>query len=1167
MRILRLDLIAFGPFTDASLDFRDATSGFHLVFGPNEAGKSSALRALRQMLFGIPTRTADDFLHPYGKLRIGCLIEGPDGRRLEIIRRKGRTHTLRGADDITVVEESRLRSLLGGMDEGLFATMFGIDHAGLAEGGRAILQGAGDAGQILFAAGAGIAHFREVLGNLKAEAEALFKPGAQKPVINAAIAEFQKVRKALREAQLPDQEWALHDQALREAAERKARIDAELERETRGRNRLVRVRDALPAMARHRELADLHETVKKAVLLPADFGERHLSAVDALRVAESRASRSRQRIGELRRDLEGMAVPEGMVDTAGAVESLFQEAGSIQKAAADRLRLAGLLSSARIEARERLRALGREVPLDQADTLRVRKPAALRIQELTARYERIQTRKAGIAEEIGKLTLRTERIRGELAELPAPVDHTGLKQAAAEAGAAADLESRAEALQREVREAEDRIGVALSRLTLWTGPPEALERLPLPSTETVDAFEVRLRSLDDRLEKHLTEATSLSQRLVEIDAELRRLALTGDVPTEADLEGARARRDQAFRELREAWEHGAAREESRADRYEALVRDADDLSDRLRREAGRVAAKAALLSEQERLLARSRQAGAASEAAEAEAAEAREAWFGLWKAAGIHPLSPREMRGWLQHQAELTNRIAGLRDRRAEAAGLRSRIEDCRQSIAVHIGTPPEREAPLPGLSRLLARARAAISRNDVLEARTSKLSEDLAQRMEELREAKNRADRAAEDEADWRRQWEEAVRPLGLDGDASPAQAGSILSELDGLFDKIREADVLASRIRGIDRDADAFGERVGRFVASHAPDLLALAPTQAVRELYARLGRALKIKAAREEMERQLSQEQEALREASDQVHEARSRLEALCREAGCDGPEGLRGAEALSEARRRTEADLERIEAQLRSLSGGQTLSAFLADAASVDPDTIDLQLARMDEAVARLEREKSALDQAIGGHRAELAKMDGGHQAADLAEQGQALVASLRADAERYLSLKLSAALLNRAMERYREKNQGPIVERASRLFSHMTLGSFAGLRLEVDEAGGVVIAGIRPGGREAVLVSGMSDGTADQLYLAVRLASIEAFLRHNAPLPFIVDDILVQFDDQRAGATLEALLELSRETQVIFFTHHRHLVDLARSRLDGVVDILSLDPRNPGIAAG
>jgi uncharacterized protein YhaN len=77
---------------------------------------------------------------------------------------------------------------------------------------------------------------------------------------------------------------------------------------------------------------------------------------------------------------------------------------------------------------------------------------------------------------------------------------------------------------------------------------------------------------------------------------------------------------------------------------------------------------------------------------------------------------------------------------------------------------------------------------------------------------------------------------------------------------------------------------------------------------------------------------------------------------------------------------------------------------------------------------------------------------------------------------------------------------------------------------------------------------MSDGTCDQLYLALRLASLEAWLDHHEPLPFIVDDVLLTFDDERAAAALGVLADLSARTQVIFFTHHQHLIEIAQQHL-------------------
>jgi uncharacterized protein YhaN len=75
---------------------------------------------------------------------------------------------------------------------------------------------------------------------------------------------------------------------------------------------------------------------------------------------------------------------------------------------------------------------------------------------------------------------------------------------------------------------------------------------------------------------------------------------------------------------------------------------------------------------------------------------------------------------------------------------------------------------------------------------------------------------------------------------------------------------------------------------------------------------------------------------------------------------------------------------------------------------------------------------------------------------------------------------------------------------------------------------------------------MSDGTVDQLYLALRLAAITEYVQNSSPMPLIIDDLFINFDDDRAVAGFKALADLSNKTQVLFFTHHIHLVKLAKN---------------------
>jgi len=218
-------------------------------------------------------------------------------------------------------------------------------------------------------------------------------------------------------------------------------------------------------------------------------------------------------------------------------------------------------------------------------------------------------------------------------------------------------------------------------------------------------------------------------------------------------------------------------------------------------------------------------------------------------------------------------------------------------------------------------------------------------------------------------------------------------------------------------------------------------------------------------------------------------------------------------------------------------------------SEDIDALEPTLSQLAEKIQNQEDELLTVSEKKGRLETELEQMDGSADAALLEEDAQSLLADISTDAEQYTRLKLSELVLARAIEQYRVKNQGPLLRRAGEIFSRLTLGSFEGLMTDFGSKDEDILVGVRSDGKERVTVSGMSDGTADQLYLALRLASLERYFDNHSPLPFILDDILVNFDDDRAIATLEILSGLSQRTQVIFFTHHQHIVEIAKQNIE------------------
>jgi uncharacterized protein YhaN len=154
------------------------------------------------------------------------------------------------------------------------------------------------------------------------------------------------------------------------------------------------------------------------------------------------------------------------------------------------------------------------------------------------------------------------------------------------------------------------------------------------------------------------------------------------------------------------------------------------------------------------------------------------------------------------------------------------------------------------------------------------------------------------------------------------------------------------------------------------------------------------------------------------------------------------------------------------------------------------------------------------------------------------------------------LKLGAMLIGRVIDRHRASQQDPLMMRAGALFTVLTGGAFTGLGQDFDENDTPRIVGQRQSGKP-VPVTGLSEGTRDQLYLALRLAYLEDYAGRSEAAPFIGDDIFTSFDEDRTANGLAALAAIGDRVQPILFTHHRHVVEIARSKIGSELAVIEL----------
>lgn len=1161
MKIARLELRAFGPFTGLALDLDAGSHGLHLIYGPNEAGKTSTLRALKQFLYGIPNRSADNFIHSYADLRIAAALRNGDGQLLECIRRKATKNDLREADDSTALDPERLSRLLAGLDREAFETMFGIDHPTLVKGGQEIVAGGGSLGQILFAAGSGIAELRAVQKNLDDAAAALFVPRGSVPKINKNLSEFDKARKAVKEAQLPSSEWEKHDKALRQARERLGELEQQLQLVQHERRRLERQRDALPLAARREAVCGRLAELGQVQLLSDDFADKRRAAVGKLTSAEAQAREAEAALGELDLQLEALAPPEHLIAQNEAIERLQNDLGGYRKAQRDLPGLQAAKSAREADAVAILAELRPGVSLAEVESLRLTRRQQASIQNLGNRSAAVAERSKQTRDQFEARSRRLKAADEEQQSLAAPRDAGPLTALLRRVRGLAHLEDDRAAARAALADLQEQAETALARLGLWQGALEELKKLPAPTAETIDRHESELADVAGRLKTAARQIAAAEANLAALDQRIEQLQLAGDVPSETELGAARARRETGWRLVREAWLGGNSNAQAEADfaassggddlagAYEQSVRQADDVSDRLRREADRVAQRAELAASRAAAAAELEKLLAERERAAAEKSRAEAAWAELWLPFTAAPLPPREMRSWDARRLVLVQKSEAIRKQQSDLAALDERIERCRSELSqalAALGEPPAAESE--SLAALVERSQNVADRSAAAAAAREQLAKEIAALARDLDDDRRQAAEAERELAAWRLEWLSAVEPLGLPADATPAQANEVVAQLQQLFDKLKDAAGFGERIDGIGREGRQFVDEVGSLVAALAPEWQSLSPEEAAHKLIARRQQALADRGRSETIQKERQRHAAQLERAKQSAGEARGLLAALCQEARAASPEELPDLERASADLRELERELHRLDEQLLALAGGAPLDEFLPELAALDADGVPGRLERLAGQIEQLESQRAESNRTIGAETAELARMDASGAAADAADRAQSLLAELNADVEQYARLRLAAAVLRESIERYRARNQGPVLARASALFAQLTVGSFAELRADYNDAGEAVLVGIRAADGKPVAVECMSDGTADQLYLALRLASLETWLDDKEPIPFIVDDILIRFDNARSAATLSALAALSRRTQVLFFTHHEHLLDLAEQTL-------------------
>lgn len=1149
MRIDRLDLIRCGPFTGQSLDLSAGDDGVHLVVGPNEAGKSSALRALRDALFGFDARTTDNFKHANADLRVGVSLRKRDGKRLAVERRKGNVKTLREPGTDQPLDDQLLDAWLSGVDRDLFVTMFGLDYEALVAGGRDLVGLHGDLGESLFAAAGGVSQLRTVTEQFAREAEELFKVAGSRPRLNVLLKEFNDLRKASERVASKD-----YAERLERRDQRRGELLKIEEQQRASRTevtRLERLQAALPLLAQRRECLEELARHAATVDLREGFEAEMRSVKQSLDRADTQQRQDDAELERLQAELQSLALPAWSSQLDQELSTLADQLGGYRKAQQDLPGLRADLTRLRAACEEQLRRLRPDLTWERVQEVRppvLQENALRRLQEEGGELEGLVERGRGEQE---KLRQQMEAEQRELAQLAASVDESALRQLVADLRELAVVESRLKSDTRALEAERNQLAVRLRQLGRWPGSLDELPELGLPAAATIQQEQRRRERAEREIEEVQGELRRYEAELTQTGLKLAELGTgAGQLPTLADLQAARGLRNQLWIELvvmmrREPLP--VADLLTRTEPYEAAVERADQLADQLRLEQQRIVEFERLRGLQESLRQQVEQRRGQVTELQGRWQEQEAKWLARWADVRVTAGSPAEMSEWRSEVEQLQRAEEAWRQRSGVQAEAAEQVATGRERLSQALEQV--------GLARMTDREslKAAIQRADEWIVAQNRLAEQHhalrrnCQRLQQQHDEGERRQQGLRERLEsWSVKWKQALLPLGLPADTTPRQVDEYWREAERLLVKTQEAEGLAFRVQAIERDGAAFEQLVKRLAGEVQ---LAVDPQidATARRLIEELRRTERARDQRADCETRLRKLEKQRDKRRADLEGARVLLRSQLEEARVTNAEELELACSRAREKRQWVQKRESLEQALYDMSRGQSLEELEAEARAINHRELDERLEMERQRFEQLDRQRQPLHEEVGQLNSELQRMSEGTAAIATSAQLQAKLGSIEQAATAYARARVAAVILRRAVEEFSRRNQGPMLERASEYFARLTVSAFSRMDVDYGEQGQPLLVGIRANGN-TLRMEGMSEGTADQMFLSLRLAYLADWLDRKEPLPVVLDDILIKFDDQRSAATLGLLADFSRRTQVILFTHHDHLVTLARQQI-------------------
>lgn len=1134
MRLRRLDLTRFGHFTDGSLDFGAAAQGkadFHIVYGPNEAGKTTVMEAYLRLVYGFPMRDVYSFRHPLNTLQVGGLVE-INGIGTELVRVKKPANSLQDRHG-DVIPESVVQACLGGIVQDDYRKLFCLDDATIEAGGDEITNSKGDIGRLLFAAAAGIGDLSGVLDLVAARAETFYKKNASKTTFAGLKRRLEELAGEIKTHDVSASAFRSLHVGLDVAKDAETKIRSTKDALEWRKSQLAALIAAHPVAA---ELCEADEALAPIRHYPIalDIDPEKLIEMVSARVAlEAEHDHHAATIEHAQQSLSTLFLNPLIIGHRDEILAIDRDRGRMEGALADLPIRIAERETVLTEMRTKIQDMGFD-PGDDPTRFVLPEHKLHALERAHKGWSDAETKLAGAIDEAGLAQSNFQSSEKQLADA----------KAAATIGPEVDeIFQRFDAqtcvddyrsTQQQVDNARTKVTRCLRDLARGSVSFDSVPSVSL-TVRQAEQLALDIHTADQQFQRCGDAERTASGKLAKARARMEILRSSAGLVTDAEAQLRRVERDARWTS------HRAALDAATAEHFEAAMQ-LDDQTTTLRQaQAGKIAdyqQACIVVSEAETDFQ-------TAERQLKEAGEARAALNAVRMAQlaslGLPDLSAPDLVDWVRQRDVAISAREDLQAAEDATTSARTAAENLHQALAVLSGTQGSKD-----LSSLFRRAQIKAGERKQqladLKAKSdghAKETGTLTMRRAAMQKARTECDKAADD-------WQTMANSALPAGHATESLR-YVLSGLRGLREISEKLVGLTRQIDGMNRDRDAFMARVTPLAALvGAPD------TQPALEIFRAVHAAVADAEEAANLHKKLTDaivESEkaqvtAISTLTIQDNQIRKLAEAFSSDIETETLQDLRDAVNRGKQAIDLRATIAKLTTALVAGLGVRTradaetaLAAMPLDAARAEFATVNDELPGVNTAFeAAIARRSTARDA--------LYRVQGDADVAERVAKQRTIEMEMQDGTMRYLEDRFSQMLAERAIRRYRDTHRGGMLVATEAAFHTLTNGSYAGLSTQADGASEVLLA-TRSTDGSAKQVSEMSKGTKFQLYLALRAAAYEQVAAGGTILPFFCDDIFETFDEPRTTAACGLMRQIGQRGQAIYLTHHRHVVEIAQ----------------------